>query len=184
MSYKYPPIWHQLWDICACPPPARADAHICEEKYELGIDLGSKYQEPPLMPSLMDPCSHHFTQSSRYQGAKMLRPNSRKHFLEIMSPEFCCKNGKSRAFETIFLIHIFWWEGAFCPKKFAQYLQGPGHWAGNLQFLWIIHLFSTLMSWKSASNRRLHPRPVLDFGWNCKNEEKMRNRPHHCLSTF
>ena len=133
-----------------------------------------KISGAPLMPSLMDPCSHHFTQSSRYQGAKMLRPNSRKHFLEIMSPEFCCKNGKSRAFETIFLIHIFWWEGAFCPKKFAQYLQG--HWAGNLQFLWIIYLFSTLMSWKSASNRRLHPRPVLQT-WVLGEIGKMRNRP-------
>ena len=89
MSYKYPPIWHQLWDICACPSPARADAHICEEKYELGIDLGSKYQEPPLMPSLMDPCSHHFTQSSRYQGAKMLKPKFMISWLRILYVPFC-----------------------------------------------------------------------------------------------
>ena len=41
-SYKYPPIRHQLWDICACLEQGRG--HL-EAKYEAGIDLGSKYQE-------------------------------------------------------------------------------------------------------------------------------------------
>ena len=43
-----------------------------------------KISGAPLIPSLMDPCSHHFTQSSTYQRAKMLRPNPLKSFLKIL----------------------------------------------------------------------------------------------------
>ena len=174
MSYKYPPIWHQLWDICACPSPARADAHICEEKYELGIDLGSKYQERHW-------CHHWWT------PVRTISPNHRDTreqkcwdqiveniFSRLCPQNFVAKMGRVKHLKLFFFIHIYWWEGAFCPKKFAQYLQG--HWAGNLQFLWIIYLFSTLMSWKSASNRRLHPRPVLQT-WVLGEIGKMRNRP-------